>query len=59
MRSSPTAVTPPKVLSIGTTIQCEVALRPSSNPAAASSTEPEHTEVVQVEVVSPDQVAAA
>ena len=49
MRSSPTGCAP-KARRACTAAQCEVARLPSSRPAAASSTEPEHTEAVQVVV---------
>ncbi|SKV20869.1 Uncharacterised protein [Mycobacteroides abscessus subsp. abscessus] len=46
MRSSPTGVTP-NGFSSGSVDQCEVARCPSSRPAAASTSEPLHTDVVQ------------
>ena len=45
MRSSPTGSTP-NVRSIGSAAQCDVARLPSSSPAAARITDPEHTDVV-------------
>ena len=59
IRSSPTGVTP-NGFSIGTHIQCDVARLPSSNPAAARITEPEHTDAVHVAVfVRPAQPVRA
>ena len=40
--------TAPNIFSVGMASQCDVARRPSSRPAAARITEPEHTDVVQL-----------
>ena len=49
MRSSLTGCAP-NVRSTGNAAQCEVARLPSSRPAAARISEPEHTDAVHVEV---------